>query len=144
MEEPKSAEEYKITKVCVDSYDDHVLNGRLYRYAPEVQEGITFRNAVSFLKYMELIEEKSKPGSYQEMRSFRKQHEITVVPAAPEESKSGKEATFVVKILFRQHTSWQGTVLWCEKNKEEHFRSAMELLMLMDSAMDDEKENEST
>ena len=49
--------------------------------------------------------------------------------------KSGDKATFVVHVCYRQNASWQGTVTWLEQNREESFRSALELLLLMDSAL---------
>lgn len=53
-----------------------------------------------------------------------------------EQSASGKLATFYVRILFRQNASWQGTVLWSEGGQEERFRSALELALLLDSALE--------
>ncbi len=44
-------------------------------------------------------------------------------------------ATFKVKILFRQNSSWQGNVIWVEKDEEAQFRSVLELIYLLDSAM---------
>ena len=41
-----------------------------------------------------------------------------------------------VRILFRQNASWQGTVLWSEGSQEERFRSALELALLLDSALE--------
>ncbi|MBE6598234.1 MAG: hypothetical protein E7638_02190 [Ruminococcaceae bacterium] len=49
--------------------------------------------------------------------------------------KRGKLATFTVRILFRQNTSWQGYLMWMEKGREESFRSVLELIFLMDSAL---------
>ncbi len=46
-----------------------------------------------------------------------------------------KKGTFVVKIEFCQHGTWQGQVIWAEENRTERFRSALELLRLMDEAM---------
>lgn len=40
-----------------------------------------------------------------------------------------------MRILFRQNASWQGSVLWREGGQEERFRSALELVLLMDSAL---------
>jgi len=37
--------------------------------------------------------------------------------------------------MFRQHASWQGGVLWVEGKAEQSFRSALELILLMDSAL---------
>ena len=53
--------------------------------------------------------------------------------------KSGANAgTFVLKILNRQNSTWQGTVTWVEENKTQNFRSALELLKLIDGALDEE------
>ena len=46
-----------------------------------------------------------------------------------------KKGTFVVKIEVCQHGTWQGQVIWAEENRTERFRSALELLRLMDEAM---------
>ena len=52
-----------------------------------------------------------------------------------EQSASGKLATFYVRILFRQNASWQGSVAWLEGGSEQRFRSVLELLLLLDSAL---------
>jgi len=44
-------------------------------------------------------------------------------------------ATFRIRILFRQNSSWQGDVVWLEKDVEAQFRSVLELIYLLDSAM---------
>lgn len=49
-----------------------------------------------------------------------------------------KEKTFVVQIKDTQSGTWQGTVLWVEEEKKEVFRSALELIKLMDSAVESE------
>lgn len=43
-------------------------------------------------------------------------------------------ATFVLQIKFRQNKTWQGTVQWLEKKKTLNFRSALELIKIIDSA----------
>lgn len=48
----------------------------------------------------------------------------------------GKEATFVIHVKYRQNASWQGEVTWVDKQKKEYFRSALELVRLLDSAME--------
>lgn len=48
----------------------------------------------------------------------------------------GKErATFMVRIQYRQNATWQGQVTWAEKQQTMLFRSALELLKLMDSTV---------
>ena len=44
-----------------------------------------------------------------------------------------RSATFIVRIQYRQNASWQGQVTWAEENKTASFRSALELLKLIDS-----------
>ena len=51
--------------------------------------------------------------------------------------QKGGKGTFVVQVQFRQHATWQGKVLWAEKNETVNFRSALELLKLIDSALDE-------
>ena len=51
---------------------------------------------------------------------------------------SGDKATFIVHVRYRQNATWQGDILWAEKKKKLYFRSALELLKLIDSALDEE------
>ena len=48
------------------------------------------------------------------------------------------EETFVVKIKQSQHATWQGSVDWIGRDgkKSQFFRSALELICLLDSAVD--------
>ena len=48
--------------------------------------------------------------------------------------------TFVLKILNRQNSTWQGNITWVEKKKSENFRSALEMLKLIDNALDENTE----
>ena len=47
----------------------------------------------------------------------------------------GKDSTFIIHVKYRQNASWQGEVTWVDKQKKEYFRSALELVRLIDSAM---------
>ncbi|NBK91634.1 hypothetical protein D5278_06500 [bacterium 1XD21-13] len=49
------------------------------------------------------------------------------------EQKRGGKATFLVRVQYRQRATWQGQVTWLEKNRTVSFRSALELLKLIDS-----------
>lgn len=55
--------------------------------------------------------------------------------------RRGAKATFWIRVLYRQYTSWQGEVTWVERQKKEHFRSVLELLGLIDSALRAETTN---
>lgn len=137
MNEQLYGEQYKVSKICIDGYKDSVLEGRIYQYNSDFQEGICFRSTIEFLKYMEWIMEESNYPNYQEYRTFQQTEKMKITKPLSESKKMGKKGTFVVKLLFRQHTSWQGTVRWCEKDREISFRSGLELLFLMDSAVKD-------
>lgn len=47
------------------------------------------------------------------------------------------QKTFLVNIMYEQNASWQGSIDWiCENDtKSQYFRSAMELIRLIDSTM---------
>ena len=47
------------------------------------------------------------------------------------EAAKGAIATFVIYIITRQNTSWQGKVDWLD-GTEERFSSALELIYLID------------
>lgn len=48
---------------------------------------------------------------------------------------SGEKATFAVKVLYSQNSTWQGTVRWLEAGEEVNFRSDMELMQIIEGAL---------
>ena len=56
----------------------------------------------------------------------------------------GRRETFVVQVLNTQNASWQGTVTWTDGGKTQSFRSALELIKLIDSALEEEMTPEGT
>lgn len=58
---------------------------------------------------------------------------------AKEKKKRKIPATFVVTVKDCQNGSWQGTIQWIESREERAFRSTLELIRLMDSAIPHEK-----
>ncbi len=57
-----------------------------------------------------------------------------------DEKNTLPKATFVVRISFCQNETWQGNVTWLDNRQTQNFRSMMELLYLMDSALGHEQE----
>ena len=49
--------------------------------------------------------------------------------------RTASQQTFVVRILDQRNVTWQGTVAWVEGSQQQPFRSALELLRLMDSTL---------
>jgi len=132
-------ENRKLT-VCVDSYDRGVLKGRFYNAYQEMEQ---FESLMQFLVGVEAaLEDQQIPQSYTALRKFSEIIPL-VDPAVTSQSiRKGAKATFEVQILFRQHSSWQGVVIWKERKQEQPFRSVLELLNLMDSALRGEKERD--
>lgn len=56
--------------------------------------------------------------------------------------KRNKKATFIVKVLFDKNSTWQGNICWKESCDQISFRSFLEMLILMDSALDNDNERE--
>ena len=51
----------------------------------------------------------------------------------------GKKGTFVVHVRYKENATWQGEVVWAEKNESLKFRSALELFKIMDGALNTEE-----
>ena len=56
--------------------------------------------------------------------------------------RSNKVGTFLVKIVNTQNATWQGNVTWIEEQKSRNFRSALELLKLIDGAIGQNEKQE--
>lgn len=132
-----AGENRRIT-VCVDSYEDGVLKGRLYNAYQEMER---FGSLMQFLIGVEaVLEEQQIPQSYTTLRKFSDLIPTGEETVASKRIRKGAVATFEMQVLFRQHTSWQGVVIWRERKMEQTFRSVLELAILMDSALRTEKE----
>lgn len=143
-----------IVRICCDGFESKDWRGRFYtRYQ---EKPVSFRNAGELLERLEgFYNWLGYPQASMENRSFQKkpsERRALEEPASVrgtsinqkgersivvnEEAMSkhqGEKATFVVRIQYRQNASWQGQVTWAEKNKTVPFRSALELLKLIDS-----------
>lgn len=128
------ANEYRTTTVCIDSYEHRVLRGRMYNAG--LGEGEAFASTIEFLRKTETMLDGMKfPQAFSLNRTFRPAPELSPGPPGAGGERRGTCGTFLLKILFRQNASWQGTVVWAETRREEAFRSVLELLMLLDSAL---------
>ena len=45
------------------------------------------------------------------------------------------KGTFEISVKFMQNSTWQGQIHWVEKDQKQSFRSALEMLKLMDEAL---------
>lgn len=138
--------------ICIDEYDGGEMHGRLYNFAGD--EPVEFNSVMALVKGMSsILDEGQFPQATMQCRGFSKKS--VNVPARetrmadPRVSSfnkvniRGKKATFRAKIMFRQNASWQGSLYWVEKNREENFRSVLEFMMLMDSSFEGEAKQNS-
>ena len=126
--------EYQTTIVCIDSYDNGILDGRFYN--PNHSSGESFQCLGQFLiKLDQELDEMNLPQAFTKPRAFSSPPILKDDGPPERKVQEGKLATFSVRILFRQNSSWQGTVSWLETNVEQPFRSALELILLMDGAL---------
>ena len=127
--------ESRKTTVCIDDYSGGVLRGRFYH----TTQGMgSFQSLAQFLLKMEtLLEEMQEPQSYTSKRTFSSLLISGTEDDSPQRFHRGKMATFELQILFRQHSSWQGVVVWKDRKTEQSFRSVLELIFLLDSALRD-------
>ena len=51
-----------------------------------------------------------------------------------------KEGTFVVHVNKAENDTWQGQVTWADKDEKLNFRSAMELMSIIDAALNTDEE----
>lgn len=118
--------------VCVDSYEEGIPKGWFYYPG---QSGIYFASMSQFLlKIEESMDDRQIPQAYAPPKTFP----LFLQPdgnSSPPPPLKGSRATFELKVIFRQHTSWQGVLRWREQKVEHSFRSVLELVMLMDSAL---------
>lgn len=139
-------------RVCCDSMEGYDWKGRIYtRYR---HEPAVFGNAGELIGILESFcdwigypqasmigrsfqETDRRPGETRE----REERQVVVVGMEEMEKQHGEKATFVVRIQYRQNATWQGQVTWAEKNKTINFRSALELLKLIDSTAGETKES---
>lgn len=138
-------------RICCDNMEGYDWEGRLYtRYRKEPSY---FRNAAQLMGLLEQFcnwigypQASTIDRSFQETESkdrdsgrrpARKERRVVVVSMEEMERMKGEKATFVVRIQYRQNATWQGQVTWAEKNKTMNFRSALELLKLIDSTAAD-------
>ena len=136
-----------LVTICVVDIKEGDFSGELWhQYATRP---VTFRGAMELLFRMEdLFDEWNFPQRSTQCRSFKqlpeKQDRTPNFKRGKKmnlhnvQDKRGKQGTFIVQVQYRQNSSWQGQVIWAEENKREHFRSALELMKLMDSALSEE------
>ena len=144
--------------IGIDQYNGSDWNGKIYTRLNK--EAINFRNIGEMLDVLEsiwntigypqeaminrrfLVRQDSKTKKELITVSYfddRTKDKIKVeLSEADMEKRRGEQDTFIVRIQYRQNATWQGNVTWVDENKTVPFRSALELIRLMDSTQQKE------
>lgn len=132
--------------VCIDAVPDADFRGRCYHRFSAAP--VAFSSMMELLNALEsFYDEIGFPQATLMTRSFprnvepgaagRKQTRNTMVREAEDIlEQKGDLATFVVHVQHRQNATWQGKIVWLNRKEEQYFRSALEMLRLMDQAVE--------
>lgn len=146
--------------IGIDEYNGSDWNGKIYTRLNK--EAINFRNIGEMLDVLESIWNTiGYPQEAMINRRFLEQEKLTAkkefirvsyfddrakdkikveLSEADMEKRRGEQDTFIVRIQYRQNATWQGHVTWVDENKTVPFRSALELIKLIDSTQNDQTE----
>ena len=131
--------------IAILSHDHQQYSGRLY--SPIFKDYISFSDLTELIMTMEYVMQKlniPKYGErfgkfqahrrkvhydiqYQQLDADNFQEHLNQSLNHVKES----QATFQVKVMYRQSHTWQGEITWIETNNTKFFRSALELLELI-------------
>lgn len=132
-----------VVTVAVASYEHQVPVGRLF--SPFFRRSMPFCDFSDLFAKMESIfDTLSFPQKYFEWRSFgikAKRLRTGAIAESREDDEMGEigeqaKATFIIHVQFRRNATWQGTIQWVEQNRTQVFRSTLEMIKLIDEAME--------
>ena len=129
-----------LVNVCIDNQEHHDNSGRMY--CSYCKSALKFHNELELLLMMDgLMNHIDYPQNAVGVRSYRNTGPKTAVrpDAVLEKSEllhqRGSLATFLIHVQYRQYASWQGTVVWAERNIARTFRSELELMKIIESVL---------
>lgn len=130
--------------LCVNSNSRGTIEGELYHgYS---REGIPFRGYEDIIRTAEELFNAlgfphmgtSDRDIHGQVHSYPKKEGMTKVMKDEEMlEQHGDMGTFVIRVQHRQHSSWQGRVTYLEEDKTVYFRSALELIKIIDGVLDE-------
>lgn len=126
---------------CVDDLYENNMKGRMY--CSYYTEPIMIDSIAELLRRMDkLYNDLNFPFPGNNERHYTKRRGSTVKEelekvVEDEEllTRHGDLGTFIIRVQHRQHSSWQGRITWVEEDKTLYFRSALEMMKLIEEAM---------
>lgn len=131
-----------IVRISISSYKDRTFKGKVY--SQYYDREVAFEDLCGMITAMEsLYDTLSFPQATYRHRSFKKEkgsHTLSEnegMEFMAQNTQANDKATFIIHVQFRQNATWQGTIQWLDEKKEQHFRSTLEMLKLLDEALAD-------
>lgn len=127
--------------VKVSSYNNRVITGWVYN--AHFDKTVPFSDGLELLTVMEnLFEALSFPGRFEDYRHFTNRMQKKNRKGIKEREDMSdrlkeEQATFIIHVQFRRNATWQGTIQWVDQDKRQSFRSTLEMIRLIDEAMED-------
>lgn len=137
--------------IQIFSYENRQLAGYLYNRF--LNRGAYFSSELQIIWLMEnLLDTLAFPQADVKYRSFSRSGRSTqkvegnsmkdmITKEIDQPDDRQEKATFVVQVQFRRNATWQGTLQWVDKNQTRKFRSTLELLMLINDAMENGRDS---
>ncbi len=135
--------------LCVSQRGQGIMNGLLYHAYSK--EGIPFHGYEDIIKAAEnLFNALGFPHMGTGDRDicgrthvYRKKEGMTKVMKDEELlGQHGDMGTFVIRVQHRQHSSWQGRVTYLEEDQTVYFRSALELVKIIDGVLEKKEQTD--
>lgn len=131
--------------ICINSADGGDYAGDIWNQYQD--EPKIYNNSLELIKKMDaLYDEWDFPQRSTNSRTFGQKEEEVQRTGKKEarlqmdtrrvQERKGDKGTFIVQVKYRQNATWQGEVIWTERKQKQYFRSALELLKLIDSALE--------
>ena len=126
--------------IYVDEVEGGVVRGNFQYMA--LEEERPFSNFGDLILELDcMMDALGEPQSYTERRRWEQPHNRRRRPASRAKAlgrktvqRQGRKATFVLYVNVRRNATWQGELTWIEEKRSVIFRSALELLHLLESA----------
>lgn len=133
---------YAALRVCVNEAGPSRVSGLVY--SQRLTAPMDFSDlGTLLLRVDEVLDAQKFPQAFQKGRSFSTKESRVPAADSPDHglaaevvnAQQGAIATFVLQILSRRNSSWQGRVDWLDGETAQEFGSALELMRLIEERL---------
>ena len=139
-EQSRYPNNYQLMEIFTDPTETGDIAG--YAYQPAESRAWRFESLVELLMLLDTVFDIHRfPQSTHDLRSMtegsdrRRREAESKSMVGLSLLRSRKEPDFKIKVSFRQQATWQGTLTWVAVNRTAGFDSSLELIRLIDSAV---------